>query len=297
MGAPSYMSPEQARGSANVTVATDVYGVGATLYAMLTGHPPFQGDDPVQTLQKVVEEEPIPPRMRNPRIDRDLETICLKCMEKQPETRYASAGDLATDLHRFLIDETIMARPVSVLEQLKRWKRKHPARATAVLAAAFVLLLEMFVGLIGLAFGFLAPEFLFAPILLVATASVLVKPRMLSLAISAAAVILVMGTILAIRGSAFALIIPSLFGVLAGFLIGTMGRYISALMGKDVFATTLGAFFGWTLGVGLDFVSRYVFGGFFVEGSLGEWLNFEAALQPVAIIRLGLSRNFRRTRI
>ncbi len=142
MGTPPYMSPEQARGSANVTVVSDVYSLGATLYALLTGGPPFQGDDPVQTLRKVVEKDPVPPRAINPLVHRDLETICLKCLEKEPPKRYGSAEELADRLRLFLEGKPIPDRPISPAERLWRWCRRNPA-AAALLGVSAVAALAL----------------------------------------------------------------------------------------------------------------------------------------------------------
>src|SRR5262249_54613802 len=102
MGTPPYMSPEQAQGSANVTVASDVYSLGATLYAVLTGRPPFQAATPVDTILQVLDREPVKPRLLNPQVHADIETICLKCLEKEPRKRYASAEELADRLRLFV---------------------------------------------------------------------------------------------------------------------------------------------------------------------------------------------------
>jgi WD40 repeat protein len=140
MGTPPYMSPEQAQGSASLTVASDVYSLGATLYALLTGRPPFQGDDPVQTLRRVVEDEPAPPRILNPDVDRDLETICLKCLEKEPRKRYASAEEVADRLQLFLEGKPIPDRPITRAERLWRWCRRNPLlAATGCIAAAGII--------------------------------------------------------------------------------------------------------------------------------------------------------------
>ncbi|HVS36218.1 MAG TPA: protein kinase [Gemmataceae bacterium] len=142
MGTPSYMAPEQARGQTQaIRPAVDVYALGAILYEMLTGRPPFRGETAAETVQQVLFQDPVPPSRLNPRLPCDLETICLKCLSKEPERRYASAAALADDLRRFGEGRPIQARPLSLGSQLWRWCRRKP------MAAALAMTMLALVGL------------------------------------------------------------------------------------------------------------------------------------------------------
>ena len=152
VGSPSYMAPEQAgQSSTPIGPAADVYSLGAILYELLTGRPPFQAATVLETLEQVRSDEPIPPSRLRPKLPRDLVTICLKCLEKEPARRYASSIELADDLRRFEAGQTIRARPVGGHERLWRWCRREPLVASLALA--------LLAGLIGVATQWWRAEF------------------------------------------------------------------------------------------------------------------------------------------
>lgn len=145
LGSPNFMSPEQAEGVQAIGPATDIYSLGALLYHLLTRQPPFQAETLTTLLKQVIETEPVPPRLLNPSIPRDLETICLKCLEKEPHRRYTTAQELADELGLFLEDRPIQARPVSLVGKVWKWCRRRPALA----AMATALMLTAALGLAG----------------------------------------------------------------------------------------------------------------------------------------------------
>jgi serine/threonine protein kinase len=144
LGTPSYMAPEQAGQAKHVGPPADVYALGAILYELLTGQPPFQGDTTLDIIMQVVSDDPVAPRLLRPNLPGDLETICLKCLHKGPSKRYPSALALANDLRRFVADEPVRARRSRPWDVVIKWARSNPALALLIAVIALLFLFSLF---------------------------------------------------------------------------------------------------------------------------------------------------------
>ena len=143
VGTAEYMAPEQTTEDGAIGPAVDIYALGVILYELLIGRPPFHCSNPLDTLSQVRTLEPVPPCRLQPRLPRDLDTICLKCLRKEPNQRYATALDLAEDLRRFLANEPIRARPISAWMRAVKWTRRRPAVAGLLAGIVLVALLGL----------------------------------------------------------------------------------------------------------------------------------------------------------
>jgi serine/threonine-protein kinase len=147
LGTPSYMSPEQAQGkSSELGPACDIYSLGAILYELVTGRPPFRAESPLDTVMQVIDHQPVPPRLLNPKIDHSLETICLKCLEKDPALRYTSADELGEDLQRYLDGDSIQARSFSMIDRLAHVLERDKGTADFSTWGSMVLVMAAIIG-------------------------------------------------------------------------------------------------------------------------------------------------------
>jgi predicted Ser/Thr protein kinase len=241
LGTPGYMAPEQAEGrTRDVGPHTDVYALGAVLYHLLTGRPPFQADSPLATIRQIVSDDPVPPRERRPDVPADLDAVCLKCLAKEPRDRYPSAAAVADDLKRVVDGEPVSARPLGLRRRLAKWWQAHPGAGIALVVAA---------GLWSVWFAMFAflGNFLEAPLFAVILIA-FVRPTWRTLAGCAAVAVVLTGLRYLLVPDVILLAINLLPAIVPAVVIGAVGRAVAWVMKRDVLATTLGAYFGTALG-------------------------------------------------
>jgi predicted Ser/Thr protein kinase len=241
LGTPGYMAPEQAEGrSRDVGSHTDVYALGAILYHLLTGRPPFRAETPLATIRRIVSEDPVPPRSRQPEVPPDLDAVCLKCLAKEPRDRYPSAAALADDLRHVLDGEPVSARPPGLGRRLAKWWRTHPGTSIALAVAAGLWVAWFAVN------AFLGDFFVALVFALVVIGFIV--PTWRIRAACAAAILVLLALRYAMIPSVLGLGISLIPGVLPAVVVGVVGRTIARLMKRKVLPTTLGSYFGTVLG-------------------------------------------------
>jgi predicted Ser/Thr protein kinase len=242
LGTPAYMAPEQADGrTRDVGPHTDVYALGAVLYHLLTGRPPFGGDTPLATIRRIVSDDPVPPRERCPDVPADLDAVCLKCLAKEPEDRYPSAKALADDLRRVLDGEPVTARPPGLGRRLAKWWRTHPGTGVALIVAACLWLVWFAVYALFL-------DFTVAPVFVLILIG-FVRPTRRTLAVCAAAILALVGLRYALHQDALTVAVVLVPAIVPAVLIGVVGRAVAWVLSREVLPTTLGAYFGTVLGM------------------------------------------------
>jgi hypothetical protein len=218
-----------------------VYALGAVLYHLLTGRPPFRGDSPFSTIRQIVSDDPVPPRERRPDVPPDLDAVCLKCLAKDPHDRYPSARALARDLRRALDGEPVSARPPGVGRRLAKWAGAHPGLAVSLgVAAALWAVWFLFNAVVG-------QDFSVAPVFALVLVG-FVRPTRRTLAVCGALVLGLAALRYALVPDALAFALSLGSAVVAASWIGVAGRTVAWAMGREILPTTLGAYFGTALG-------------------------------------------------
>jgi hypothetical protein len=291
MGTPEYMAPEQAAGKKDVGPAADVYALGAILYRLLTGRPPFQAATTLDTLMLVLEQDPTPVRQINRSVPRDLETIALKCLAKEPQKRYASAAELADDLCRLLDGEAIRARRMSASQRLFRWVRQRPGAVAVRGSVGLLLFLQTLTGWLGKIFNTgsrlqEAAWILVGLLTLVACTRARLKPSHIAILILLFLLfplMLILGTFLPLLVSQIGWsVFPGLiWGLIAGLISRVICSYCSGEMADTMFGTLLGGMIGLLTGwlVGQSLLSLTFQSGRWRTGEL-YWITFMLHIGP-----------------